>query len=171
MMKKLFAMLLIATLSLTTVAFAATYRYDGDDIVFTYDENIFEIVEDDHTDDEDSVVLAAKDDALGETYVRIHVRDLDDGEKFPTMAEFIPIADVEVTQGDWAGYKDVFMYTVENADGTSQHFFIAPVTDHDGEIEDILTVEIGVTNIEDEDALMMRDDAISEIVDTLKVDD
>ena len=171
MMKKLFAMLLIATLTLSAVAFAATYRYDGDDIVFTYDENIFEIVEDDHTDDEDSIVLATKDDYLGQTYVRIYLRDLEDGEKFPTAAEFTPLADVEVTQGEWNGYKDVFMYTIEDEDGTSDNFFIVPIYDDDGEIEDSLTIEICVTKVEDEEAAMLRDDAISEIVDTLRIDD
>ena len=34
-MKKLFALVLIAILALTTTAFAATYLYDDDDIVFT----------------------------------------------------------------------------------------------------------------------------------------
>ena len=43
--------------------------------------------------------------------IRIHLRDLDDGEHFPTKDEFTPLADVEVTQGDWNGYKNVFMYT------------------------------------------------------------
>ena len=35
-MKKFFALALIAILALSTTAFAATYRYDDDDIVFTY---------------------------------------------------------------------------------------------------------------------------------------
>ena len=170
-MKKLFAMILAAILTLSTAAFAATYRYDDDDIVFNYDENIFEIEEDDHTDDEDSIVLATKDDYLGQTYVRIYLRDLEDGEKFPTAAEFTPLADVEVTQGEWNGYKDVFMYTIEDEDGTSDNFFIVPIYDDDGEIEDSLTIEICVTKVEDEEAAMLRDDAISEIVDTLRIDD
>ena len=170
-MKKLFALVLIAILALTTTAFAATYRYDGDDIVFNYDENIFEIVEDDHTDDEDSVVLAAKDKTWGQTYVRIYVAELEDGEKFPTMAEFAEMPDTTVEQMEtWAGFKNVFTYTLENDDDTTQTFFIAPVYDDDGEIDDSLTVEIGVTKMDDADKAMLRDDAISEILDTLKVD-
>ena len=173
-MKKFFALALITilTLSLTTTAFAATYRYDGDDIIFTYDENLFEIVEDDHTDDEDSVVLAAKDETWGQTYVRIYVADLDDGEGFPTMEDFAAMPDTTVEQMEtWAGFKNVFTYTLENDDDTTQTFFIAPVYDDDGEIEECLTVEIGVTKMDDADKAMLRDDAISEILNTLKVDD
>lgn len=77
----------------------------------------------------------------------------------------------EVTQGDWAGYHNVFMYTVENVGGSQESFFIAPVVDDDGEIDDILTVNICVTPIDDEEKSMLRDDAISEVVDTLRVDD
>ena len=62
-------------------------------------------------------------------------------------------------------------YTLEYNDGTSEHFFIAPVMDDDGkEVEDLLTVHIGVSKIEDESVAMARDDAISAVVDTLKID-
>lgn len=171
-MKKFFALILIAILAMSTVAaFAATYNYDND-LIFNYDETAFDIEMDDHTDDEDLVILTGKNEAWGNTYIRIHLRNLDDGEQFPTKDEFTPIADVEVTQGEWNGYKDVFMYTVENDDGTSQHFFIAPVVDDDnGEVEDILTVEIGITKIEDDDTAIGRDDQISAVLDSLKIDD
>ena len=44
--------------------------------------------------------------------------------------------------------------------------------DDDGkEVDDLLTVHIGVSKIEDESAAMERDDAISAVVDSLKVDD
>ena len=62
-------------------------------------------------------------------------------------------------------------YTVDNGDGTTETTFIAPVYDDDGEIDDIMTVRIGVEKDVDEEAGMARDDAISEIVNTLKVDD
>ena len=168
-MKKILAMILIAILSLSSVcALAATYR--NDDLTFEYDDTLFEISMDDHTDDEDLVILTGKEAAWGNTFIRIHLRDLDDGEQFPTKDEFTPLADVEVTQGDWNGYKNVFMYTIEDEDGTSDSFFIAPVADDDGEIEDILTVEISVSKIDDEDTGMGRDDAISAVVDSLKID-
>ena len=147
-MKKLFALALIAILALSTTAFAATYRYDDDDIVFTYDENLFDV----------------------------NLADLDDGETFPTLADFKDVEEglgVKVeTLETWAnGYKNVFTYTVDNGDGTTETTFIAPVYDDDGEIDDIMTVRIGVEKDVDEEAGMARDDAISEIVNTLKVDD
>ena len=146
------------------------YRH-YDDITFEYDDTLFEISMDDHTDNEDLIILAGKDTAWGDTFIRIHLRDLDDGEHFPTKDEFTPLADVEVTQGDWNGYKNVFMYTIEDKDGTSDNFFIAPVADGDGEVEDILTVEISVSKIDNDSVAMARDDAISAVVDSLKIDD
>jgi hypothetical protein len=63
------------------------------------------------------------------------------------------------------------MYTIEDEDGTSDNFFIAPVADGDGEVEDILTVEISVSKIDNDSVAMARDDAISAVVDSLKIDD
>ena len=169
-MKKLIAILMAALLALSTVAFAEIYR--SDDLNFEYDENAFEITVDDRTDDETTVVLYGKNEAWGHTFVAFYVRDLKDGEKFPTMEEMSQIPDTTVTQGDWNGYKDVFMYTLEYDDGTSEHIFIAPVMDDDDkEVEDLLTVHIGISKIEDEDTLQARDDAISAVVDSLKIDD
>ncbi|MBR1559054.1 MAG: hypothetical protein IJ646_02315 [Clostridia bacterium] len=169
-MKKIIVTLLVAVLALSAVALAETYK--SDDLSFKYDADAFDVEVDDRTDDETTVVLTGKDAAWGQTYVRFYLKELEKGETFPTPAEFKPIADVEVTQGDWNGFKDVFMYTVENDDGTSQHFFVAPVADDDdGEIEDLLTVEIGTTAIDDADAAARRDDLISAVVDSLVVDD
>ena len=172
-MKKIFALVLIAILALTTTAFAATYRYDGDDIVFNYDENLFDITMDDHSDDEDLVILITKD---GNNYVRIHLAELEDDETFPTIADFKDLEEglgvkVETLETWGNGYKNVFTYIVDDEDGTVETTFIAPVYDDDGEIDDILTVRIGVEKDVDEAAGMARDDAISEILDTLKVDD
>ena len=169
-MKKLFVMILIAILTLSATAFAATYT--SDDILFEYDDTAFEVSLEDFTDDESTVVLSGIVEDWGETYIRIYLNDLEDGETFPTMDEFQPLAEAEVTQGEWDGYNDVFMYTLENEDGTSQYFFIAPVMDEDEEeVEAILTVEIGVTDIEDEDAAMGRDDLISAVIDSLAIDE
>ena len=60
MMNKFFAIMITAVLALScTAAFAATYTHN-DDIHFEYDENAFEITMDDHTDDEDLVILTGK---------------------------------------------------------------------------------------------------------------
>ena len=170
-MKKFIAALLFAVLTLSATAFAATYTHE-DDIRFEYDDTAFEITMDDHTDDEDLVILTGKDAAWGDTFIRIHLADLRDGETFPTMDEFTAMPDAkDLTQGEWLGFKDVFMYTVEYEDGASEHYFIAPVTDNYGEVEDILTVVIGLEEMDDEDAAMARDDLISTVLDTLRVND
>lgn len=169
-MKKLIAILMAALLTLSTVALAETYR--SDDITFEYDEKAFEITVDDRTDDETNVVLYGKNEAWGLTFVGIYLKDLNDGEKFPTMQEITDTHDTTVTQGDWNGYTDVFMYTVEREDGATESFFTVPVKDDDGkEIEDLLTIQICTSKIDDEAVLQERDDAISAIVDSLKVDD
>ena len=172
MMNKFFAILIAAVLALScTAAFAATYTHD-DDIRFEYDDARFEISMDDHTDDEDLVILAGKDAAWGDTFIRIHLADLRDGESFPTMDEFTAMPDArDLTQGEWNGFKDVFMYNVAGEDGWTEYYFIAPVTDDDGEIEDILTVNIGTGKVDDEEAAMARDDQISAVLDTLRVND
>ena len=62
MLKKLIAFTMIAVLALTcTAALAATYVGHDRDIVFDYDDTKFAIEMDDHTDDEDLVILAGKD--------------------------------------------------------------------------------------------------------------
>ena len=172
MMNKFFAIMIAAVLALScTAAFAATYTHE-DDIRFEFDDAKFEITMDDHTDDEDLIILDGKDAAWGNTFIRIHLADLRDGETFPTMDEFTAMPDAkDLTQGEWLGFKDVFMYTVEYDDGTSEHYFIAPVTDDDGEIEDILTVNIGTSKLDDEEVAMGRDDQISAVLDTLRVND
>ena len=168
-MKKIFAILLIAILSLSAVAFAETCKVD--DIAFDYDPEIFDVSFEDRADDETTVVLSNLDETWEQVYIRFYVRELEDGETFPTLAEFPDMGGTEVTQGEWNGFDDVFMYSVAYDDGTSQHFFIAPVADDDGEIEASLTVEIGITELEDEDVAMTRDDQISAVLDTIKVVD
>lgn len=170
-MKKIFAILLIAAMTMLGFAALAEETYIRDDITFAYDADAFEISMDDHTDDEDLIILTGKNEAWGETFIRIYLNDLDDGETFPTMEEFTPLADVEVTQGEWNGFKDVFMYTMENEDGSTESVFVAPVIDEDGEIEDLLSVNIGVSPIEDDDVAMGRDDLISAVLGSLKIDD
>ena len=176
-MKKMLALIMATLLALSAAAFAEVAKWEtGESIpdVLRCDEmaSLFEISLDDRTDDETTVVLHGKNEAWGNTFISFYLKDLDDGETFPTMADMSQIPDTTVTQGDWNGYKNVFMYTLEYDDGTSEHFFTAPVMDDDDkEVEDLLTVHIGVTKIEDESVAMERDDAISAVVDSLKVDD
>ena len=170
MMKKMFAVLLAALLTLTTAALAATYA-DGE-LAFEYDDAAFTISANDVGDDEQLVILDFNGAAWGEGYVTIHLRETEDGETFPTKQDFADIEEalgVTVVQGDWANFKDVFSYTFDDEDGSVLGVFIAPVYDDGGELEDILTVNISVAPLEDEAAGMARDDAISALVDSLKV--
>ena len=169
-MKKLILMLMVALLALSAVAFAEPYR--SGNIAFEYDEKAFEISLDDNLDDETTVVVYGKNEAWGHTYVSFYLKDLNDGEKFPTADELAKNNDATVTEGDWNGYKNVLMYAVEGDDGMTRNYFVVPVMDDDGhEIDDMLEVQIGVSKIDDEATTMERDDAISAVVDSLKLVD
>ncbi len=170
-MKKMIVMLLIAVFALSATAFAATYRHD-DDITFEYDENAIEIISEEHRDDVDNIVMGFKDSAWGNGYISIVRRELPDGTPYPTCEEIageLGVAQLE-TLPTWGHFKDVFTASITTNDVT-ETTFIAPVIDDDGEAEEMVTVTIGVTSLADEDAAMARDDAISAIVDTLRVDD
>ena len=163
-MKKLFAALLIAVLALSATALAATYTHD--DLTFEYEDTFFRITMEDHTDDEDLVILTDKNEGS----VRIHLRELEDGEAFPTAEEIARSLNVEVEKLDtWANFKNVLSYQVKTGD-IVETVFIAPVYD-EVKIDEILTVNIIGKPIEDEDAAMESSDCTSEVVDTLKVID
>ena len=172
-MKKILAMLLVAILAFSATAFAATYRHD-DDIAFEYDENAIEITSEVHNDDEHRIVMGYKEKAWGDGYITIQLADLPDGQGFPTreeLAESMGIAaDAFESMPTWANFKDV-VTTSATTEGLTETIFIAPVYDHDGEVEDILTVNIGGEPIEDEAEAMASADFASEVVDTLKVID
>ena len=169
-MKKLIALIMAALLVLGISAYAETYHTG--DITFDYDEQVFDISLDDSTDDVTNVVIYGKVEAWGHYYVNFHVEELKDGESFPTAEALAKEKNVEVTEGDWNGYKNVLMYAIEGDDGMTRSTFIVPVMDDDGnEVDDILKVVIGASTIEDEAALQARDDSISAVVDSLKIDD
>ena len=169
-MKKLIALIVAALLALSAVAFAETYHTG--DVTFDYDEQVFEISLVDSTDDVTNVVVYGKAEAWGHTYVSFYMEDLQNGKQFPTAEELSKENGVEVTEGEWNGYKNVLMYAIEGDDGMTRSTFIVPVMDdNDNEVDDILTVGIGTSKIDDEATLQARDDAISAIVDSLKVKD
>lgn len=166
-MKKIIAIVLVSILAMSAAAFAET-TYIHDDLTFDYDESYFTIDMEDHTDDEDLVVLSDKTGG----YIRIHLRDLEDGEKFPTAEEIAADRGVEVeTLEVWGNFKNTHCFELADANGAVEYVFIAPIYDDDGEIDDILTVNIGGPAIEDEDAAMESSDKISAVVDTLRVVD
>ena len=175
MMKKMIAVLLTVAMLLTCASALAaekTYTDPDRDISFAYDDTQFELSGEDITDDELMVALNAVDAAWGMVYIQFHLRELDDGETFPTKADFAELEkglNLEVTQGEWNGFKDVFMYTIDDESETDT-VFIVPVYDaDDGEVEERLTVKVGVSKLDDEEISMTRDDAISGVLDSLKI--
>lgn len=171
-MKKLLVMMLVAILALGSTAFAATYTLD-EDITFEYDENAFEIANETKTDDEAVVVLNIKNANWGEGFVLIDLADLEDGKTFPTLEEKqAEMQGVDVIQGDWANFKNVLSFSTEE-EGVTLSSFIVPIYDDDEptKVEDVMSVVISVTKVDDEQAATDRDDAISNLVDSLKVID
>ena len=160
-MKKSIAALIALVLLLSATAFAATYTDPLGALSFDYDDALFDISEDDVGENNDHlVVLSAKNEAWGSAYIRFYIYMQPEGESVPTaesIAETIP--DVEVTQGEWNGFTEVIMY-----DNGEESIFLVPLT-----TGELLTVGVGVTDIEDEDAAMARDNAISAVLDTLAI--
>ena len=159
MMKKMIALMMIAAMLLTAVAFAEEYRCER--IAFTYDENFFEISYDDVGENDDHlVVLSSKNEEQDNAYIRFYTYMQAEGEQIPTaesVQELYP--DAEVTQGEWNGFYDVVMF-----DNGDEFTYLVPLT-----TGEVLTVGVGVTEIEDEDVAAYRDDMISAVLDTLEI--
>ena len=170
-MKKIICVLL-AVLLLTVTALAETYADPEKDLSFTYDADAFAIGMDDVGDDEHLILLGGTQEAWGEYYIRIHLRELEDGETFPTLEDFADIEEAlntTATQVEWNGFKDAITYSIEDEE-SYESVCIIPVYDaDDGEVEDILTLNIYVANLEDHEAAMARDDAISAVLDSLEL--
>ena len=175
-MKKLIATLMIAALLLTGSALAATY--DTDNIAFEYDDSVFKVEVEDNEDGEAYCILYSVNDELENTFVNISVAKLEDDETFPTLEAYTKEANedeesevlVDVLD-EWAGFKGVYHYDSEYADEET-HFhastFTAPVYKDDKVIA-IADIYVCQDVLEDEDAAMQISDAISEILDTLKI--
>ena len=174
-MMKIVAAMLIAVMLLMGAAVGETKTYTNpdNDLTFEYDDAVMEISLEDKTDDELMVILNGKEDTWGNVFVKIHLADVDEanGKTFPTLEDFAEMEaglNTTVTQGDWNGFKDVFNYTVDEGDSMEQ-VFIVPVCDDDNEVEDILTITVGIEKTANEEASLTRDDAISAVLDSLKI--
>lgn len=175
-MKKLIATLMIAALLLAGSALAATY--DTNNIAFEYDDSVFQVEMEDNADGEAYCILYSVNDELDNTFVNISVIELEDDETYPTLEEYTKEAS-EDEEGEirvdvldeWAGFKDVYHYDSEYTDEET-HFhsstFTAPLYKDDKAIA-IADVYVCQDVLEDEDAAMQISDAISEILDTLKI--
>lgn len=173
MMKKMIAMLMIAALCLTGFALAEAKTYSNEGLSFVYDTEAFDIDKEEVTDDNLSVVLKGKNEAWGATTITLELFDLDDDATFPTLDDYSGMVEngVEVQQGEWNGFADVLSFDLELDEGR-EYVFLVPVKDaDDGEIEEEMIINVTITAVEDEETAMMRDDAISAVLDTLKVVD
>ena len=151
------------------------YANSESDLMFMYDPAAFEVTSENFTDDEDTVVLGFQDASWGEGYIKLYLAEADENSGFPTRESFAEMEEalgIQVEQMEtWSNFSNVFTYTVPD-DGSTETVFIAPVyDDDDSEIEDVLTVTVATSLLDDEAAAMARDDAISAVLDTLEVVD
>ena len=169
-MKKLLPMLLaLAMLFLSASALAEDVAYDdpAGALAFVYDDSVFEIEADDDNGSEHLVVLNGTQEDWGEYFISLYVRELAEDELFPTVDEYAELEDslnTEVSQGEWNGFQDVIMYTVQD-DTSYEQVCIVPLAVADS----LMTVDVKVELLEDEEASMARDDAISAVLDTLSI--
>ncbi len=168
-MKKFICTVIAFALAFTAVAAlaeTATYTDRSEDFTLAYDTDAFEItLEDYQADDDDNLilVLSGRNEAWGEVFIQFTRTELEDEEdvKASQEAEAQLIAGMGATKGEWNGFYDVLMYTAEDETCTEQSFVI-PCTD-----DETMAILVHVENIEDEEAVMARDDAISAVLDSL----
>lgn len=167
MMKRLLALLIATLLVLTGTALAEDY---AEDLTFEYDYELFEITKEERTEEDLYVVLTGKVAEWGDTSISIYLDELKEGEAFPTVEDFSKVETEtgnEVTQGTWNGFEDVIMFSAALEDGSTESVFIAPIYDAAGAVEKSLSVRVNASDVES----MERDDAISEVLDTLAITD
>ena len=172
-MEKKIVALLVAALLLAGAAFAETASFTdrGKDFTFEYDADQFEITLEDYADDTDDdadlvLVLTGKNAAWGDTEIEFLKLDTEDEPyTLDQFAELEEALDTTVEQGEWNGFKDVFQYAYEVEDVIGQTFIISYDDDES------LTISVTVTAMNDEDAQQLRDDAISAVLDSLKIID
>ena len=169
MFKRIVALLAAALLALTAAACADTYTDRDRDLTFEYDAAAFEVTSDE-ADDVLVVTLTGSRAEWGAYGIAFDLRDLDDGDPVPKLSDYTDNLEegAQAVQGEWNGFADVIMYSAET-DDTYEQVFVVPVPDEDGEIEDVLTVSVAVRKLDDEEAAMDRDDAISAVLDSMRL--
>ena len=175
-MKKLFAIMLAMVLCLSAFALAeaasdAEYVDPHGDLAFHYDSTAFEITDDTEEDDVHNVVLNGTNDQWGAYSIVFNLRDLAEGEAAPELGAYGDELEegAEATQGEWNGFENVIQYS-NATDEAYYQVFIVPVKDaEDGEVEEVLSIFVEAQKLEGEDAAMDRDDAISNVLDSLKL--
>ena len=165
-MKKLIGVLIVLALS-TVAALAEPVAYTdrADDFTFTYDPDVFEIVQEEYQSEEDDdlvLVLSGKDEAWGNVFIQFTrtAVNAEDAEASRAAEEEL-ISGMGATKGEWNGFYEVLMYSAEDEESFEQTFVI-PCTD-----DETLAILVHVDKIEDEEAAVNRDDQISAVLDTL----
>lgn len=168
-MKKLVCTAIALALAFTAIAALAepaTYTDRSKDFTLTYEADDFEITTEEYQADDDDnlvLVLGGKNEAWGEVFIRFIRTELDtDADlKAHQDAEAELIAGVGATKGEWNGFHDVLMYAIEDEECTEQSFVISCSDD------ETMAILVHVENIEDEEAIMERDDQISAVLGSL----
>lgn len=165
-MKRAIIALLIAAMLTTGVALAEeeTYTDRNGDFSFKYDPALFEIEVEDYASKEDDadavVILTGKEPAWGETTIEIFESDAYTQEEIDELETAL---ETTMETGEWNGFKNVMMYSYQ-IDDISGQAFVIPCED-----DDALTASVSTGAVADEAVRQNRDDAISAVLDSLKI--
>lgn len=167
-MKKILTITVALMVALTAMpAFADIFYNNG--LSFHYDPATFEIAIADQMGDMNRVIMHGTNKDWADTWVSLQMDPLDDGEDVPTIDEIKKaLSDNSmstVTQDEWNGYHDTTIITQD--ENTS---FVVPIKNKEDKVTRILTIVISAGKNENEEITIARDDAISEILDTMHID-
>ena len=134
---------------------------------FSYDADTFEITGEEYQDDaEDSDLVLTMNGTRafwGNVMLQFRKTKIDDPKAFEDSLAALKEAGIEVTCGKWNGFGDVYMYSFTDEDAFEQRFILRP--DEDTSLAIIVTAD----RLDDEEMGMDRDDAISGLLSTLRV--
>ena len=138
-------------------------------LAFFYDPGAFEVTEDESGGDGRVLTLTGTKAGWGRYSIRFNMAPLAEGESFPTLDTLAGEigADVDATQGEWQGIDGVILYETA-ADAAHEQVMIIPVGgEKSSDAAEKLTILISADKLEDDEAAMSRDDAISAVLDSL----
>ena len=139
-------------------------------MAFSFDPEYFAITDDAIEDGIHNVVLTGTRQDCGEYSIVFNQRKADEGEEAPKLGAFGDDLEegAEATQGDWNGMRDVIMYN-NATDSTYVQVFIVPLYGENDAFVGMVNISVTADKLEDEEAAMGRDDAISAALDSFKL--
>ena len=139
-------------------------------MAFSFDPEYFAITDDATEDGIHNVVLTGTRQDCGEYSIVFNQRKADEGEEAPKLGAFGDDLEegAEATQGDWNGMRDVIMYN-NATDSTYVQVFIVPLYGENDAFVGMVNISVTADKLEDEEAAMGRDDAISAALDSFKL--